>query len=64
MFSPEEEDMNTSKEFSLAQLVEQPAVGFDLEDAGIDRRSLELLLGPALRSPQRGETLPHAPFVS
>jgi hypothetical protein len=64
-FSPrEEEEMSTPKEFSLAQLVEEAAVGFAMDGVGLDRRSLELLLGPASRSPQREDRLPRAPFVS
>jgi hypothetical protein len=56
--------MNTLKEFSLAQLVEEPAVGFDMDGVGLDRRSLELMLELTSRSPRREDRLPRAPFVS
>jgi hypothetical protein len=59
--------MNTisnTKEFSLAQLVEEPSVGLDMEDEGLDRRTVHLLLELAATRPHRGHGLPHAPFVS
>ncbi|HZT86695.1 MAG TPA: hypothetical protein VFA12_01920 [Stellaceae bacterium] len=56
--------MNTQRiEFSLKQLLEEPAVGVAMEDAGLDRRSLDLLLELASRQPQRETRLPQAPFV-
>jgi hypothetical protein len=51
-------------EFTLAQLIDEPAVGLAMEDAGLDRRSLELLLGNVSRPAEQVESLPHAPFVS
>jgi len=51
------------KEYTLAQLVEEPAVELDLEEEGIDRRSLELLLELTDRRPQPPHRLPSAPFV-
>jgi hypothetical protein len=52
------------KEFTLGQLVEEPVVGLAMQDAGIDRRSIELMLGLAGHSRDSRGSLPHAPFVS
>ena len=56
--------MDSPQEFSLAQLVEEPAIGLAMEDEGLDRRSLELMLEVKPRRPQRRQDLPDAPFVS
>ncbi len=53
------------KEYSLSQLLDNPAEGLVMENAGIDRRSLELMLEATRRQIGGSELrLPHAPFVS
>jgi len=51
------------KEFSLAQLIEEPVLGLAMENDGIERRSLELICEIALRQCERGEPSLRTPFV-
>jgi len=52
------------KEFSLAQLVEDPAVGKRMEETGIDRRCIDLMLELSFRRPEACRLPLHAPLFS
>jgi hypothetical protein len=52
------------KEYPVDVLVENPAAGLAMKSAGMDCRSIGLLLDMMARQTCRGQALPSAPFVS
>ncbi len=61
---PAEDAMrNKSKEYSLAELLDHPVVGFAMQTDGIDRRCLQLLLEAASRERYREQVWFEEPFV-
>ena len=47
-----------AREYSLAELVEDPLVGLLMKSDGVDRRSIELLFDRVARSPRYREAAP------